>query len=104
MSRDFKIVKKDGTGISAQIDPRSRNARVSLNTLFDPSQFDFHVRTRETVRMARKLEAELVKGYRQWLKQKPRELKKEVRQSKYGHSSTEETGSEATGMALRSED
>jgi hypothetical protein len=97
ISRGFKIVTKDGTRISAQPNgqqpssnathgsygkvttkggnPKSKNPRVSLKKLFDPSQLDFEVRTPERVRMARKLEAELVKGYRQWLEKKSRELK-----------------------------
>jgi hypothetical protein len=65
------MIGREGSGSN----PKSRKARVSLKTLFDPSQLDFEVRTPERVRMARKLEAELVKGYGQWLKKKPRELK-----------------------------
>lgn len=65
------MIGKDGSGANS----KSRNGRVSLKKLFDPGQLDFEVRTPETVRMARKLEAELVNDYRQWLKEKVPELK-----------------------------
>jgi hypothetical protein len=87
MSRGFTIVRKDGTRISAQThrqhpsskvsgsNPKSRNPRVSIKNLPDPSQLDFKVRTPEMVRMAKKREAELVKEYGRWLKKKLLELK-----------------------------
>jgi len=65
------MIGNEGIGSNS----KSRSPRVSLKSLFDPSQFDFEVRTPERVRIARKLEAELVKGYRQWLGKKHRELK-----------------------------
>jgi hypothetical protein len=47
---------------------------AQLRSLPHDNQFEFEVRTPEKVRLAKKLEAQLVRAYEQWLKKKQRQL------------------------------
>lgn len=62
------------TGTSKKGMPTRQNAATTLASLPHNNQLEYEVRTRSSVRRARKIEAQLLLRYQAWLRQQDREL------------------------------